>query len=121
VKLLIDMNLSPRWVEVLRTPDREVRHWSSIGELAAEDEVITTWARENGCVIMTQDLDFSAILFSSQQTSPSVVLLRTSETLGPAVQKRVQNAVDACASELEAGCLMIIDDRRVRIRMLPIA
>jgi predicted nuclease of predicted toxin-antitoxin system len=42
VRLLIDMNLSPLWVEALKGPGRDVRHWSSVGDVAAEDEVIVT-------------------------------------------------------------------------------
>jgi predicted nuclease of predicted toxin-antitoxin system len=69
---------------------------------------------------VTQDLDFSAILFSSHQNKPSVVLLRTLEALSSAVKARVRAAIETCASELDEGCLVIVDDRRVRVRLLPI-
>lgn len=31
MKLLVDMNLSPRWVKLLADADIEAIHWSSIG------------------------------------------------------------------------------------------
>ncbi len=35
MKLLIDMNLSPRWVSVLRAAGFAALHWSSVGPLDA--------------------------------------------------------------------------------------
>ena len=35
MKILIDMNLTPRWVEHLRIAQHEAIHWSSIGRVSA--------------------------------------------------------------------------------------
>jgi predicted nuclease of predicted toxin-antitoxin system len=32
MKLLIDMNLSPRWVKALAEAEIEASHWSSLGD-----------------------------------------------------------------------------------------
>lgn len=37
MKLLIDMNLSPDWVEVLATEGLEAVHWSKVGSSSAAD------------------------------------------------------------------------------------
>jgi predicted nuclease of predicted toxin-antitoxin system len=62
VKLLVDMNLSPRWVERLVRHGFEAVHWSTIGAATAPDVEILTWANEHHFVVITNDLDFSAIL-----------------------------------------------------------
>jgi predicted nuclease of predicted toxin-antitoxin system len=48
MKLLIDMNLSPKWVFVLKEAGLEAAHWSSIGRSDAPDYEILAYARSNG-------------------------------------------------------------------------
>lgn len=43
MNVLIDMNLSPQWCEILRAHGHEARHWSQIGDIRAGDEVILAW------------------------------------------------------------------------------
>jgi len=38
-----------------------------------------TWARDGGYVVLTGDLDFSALLATSSATGPSVVQVRTQD------------------------------------------
>ena len=58
MKLLVDMNLTPRWVAFLRKAGLECQHWAELGHPRATDRTITNWARENGFVILTNDTDF---------------------------------------------------------------
>lgn len=57
MKLLVDMNLPPAWIPVLRTAGHEAVHWSEIGEGSAKDTELMAWARQNEFVIFTHDLD----------------------------------------------------------------
>jgi predicted nuclease of predicted toxin-antitoxin system len=66
MKLLIDMNLSPRWVATLAAAGFETAHWSSLGEPDAADHEIMAFAAANGFVVVTHDLDFGAILAATQ-------------------------------------------------------
>ena len=52
MKILIDMNLPPRWVQVLAKAGWRAAHWSQVGALNASDREIMAWARENGYVII---------------------------------------------------------------------
>jgi predicted nuclease of predicted toxin-antitoxin system len=72
VKLLVDMNLSPSWVDRLARHGFEAVHWSTIGAATAPDVEIVTWANGHQFVV-TNDLDFSAILAATGGASPSVV------------------------------------------------
>lgn len=80
MKFLIDMNLSQDWINVLTQEGWEAVHWSSIGEHCATDESIMTWARAHGYVVVTHDLDFSALLAATRAIGPSVIQVRTQDT-----------------------------------------
>jgi predicted nuclease of predicted toxin-antitoxin system len=56
MKLLVDMNLSPRWVKTLLEAGIESSHWSSLGPANASDTEIMAFARTNGYVVLTHDL-----------------------------------------------------------------
>jgi hypothetical protein len=53
MKILLDMNLSPRWVETLQAEGWETLHWSQVGDPRASDDVIVGWARQHGFVVFT--------------------------------------------------------------------
>ena len=61
MRLLVDMNLSPRWVGVLAGAGIEAVHWSTLGANNASDSEIMAYARANDSIVLTHDLDFGAI------------------------------------------------------------
>lgn len=71
MKLLIDMNLSPDWNAAFAAANIESKHWSEIGDPRARDVVIMEYARANGFIVFTHDLDFGAILPLSQAEKPA--------------------------------------------------
>jgi predicted nuclease of predicted toxin-antitoxin system len=120
MKLLIDMNLSPRWVKTLAEAEIEASHWSSLGPANASDADIMSFARTHGYAVLTHDLDFSAILAATQDAKPSVVQIRAAdvrpETAGPVLIE----ALRQMAAQLEEGALLTIDPARARMRVLPL-
>jgi predicted nuclease of predicted toxin-antitoxin system len=74
MRLLIDMNLTPRWVQYLADAGHECSHWSDIGPITAPDAAICSCARECGFVLITNDLDFPQILAHTAEAKPSVIL-----------------------------------------------
>jgi len=120
MKLLIDVCLSPLWVEFLIAAGFECVHWSRIGECWASDAVILEYAAEHRFVVFTNDLDFGALLASRGVRRPSVVQIRTQDVLPSAVGDVVVRALRESAGAIEEGALVTIDVRRNRIRLLPI-
>jgi predicted nuclease of predicted toxin-antitoxin system len=108
VKLLIDMNLSPRWVDLLRSAGFEA-HWSTVGPPDAPDTTIMAFATTNGFVVLTSDLDFSAILAATQGAKPSVVQVRAGDVSPNAIGMLVIAALRQMATKLEDGALLSID------------
>jgi hypothetical protein len=45
MKLLIDMNLAPRWVEFLTRMSFQAAHWSAVGDAKALDADIMAYGR----------------------------------------------------------------------------
>jgi len=120
MKLLIDMNLSPLWVEFLASSGFDSIHWSEIGQPSAPDSQIMDYAAANELVVFTHDLDFGALLANRNSCQPSVIQIRTQDVLPAAIGQIVIRALRASRSQLEAGALVTVDPSRNRIRLLPI-
>ena len=88
---------------------------------AAPDVEICAYARENGHVLVTNDLDFPQILAHTAAAGPSVILLR-GEPLTPEVRATaLLSGIAECAGELDAGALLTIDwSGKPRARLLPL-
>ena len=114
------MNLSPSWIERLARHGFNAVHWSSIGAVTAPDSEILKWANEHEFVLITNDLDFSAILAAGAVTGPSVIQLRTQHLLSDAAVSIVVNALEAHREAIERGALLSIDEAGRRVRMLPL-
>jgi predicted nuclease of predicted toxin-antitoxin system len=121
VRLLIDMNLTPRWVPALAAAGHEATHWSVVGTANAPDWAICEYARERGFVLMTNDLDFPRILAHTLDNKPSIILLR-GEPLVPELRGQgVIRAITECSAELDAGAILTLDWLdRPRARLLPL-
>jgi len=120
MKFLVDMNLSPRWVDTLRAAGWKAEHWSSIGRGNELDSEIMRYAALNGYIVLTHDLDFSAILAATHGDRPSVVQVRTDDVSPSMVSTQLIAGLRNAEPELEAGALLTVSSSRVRIRMLPI-
>ncbi len=120
MKLLIDMNLSPRWVAVLVSSGFEAVHWSTLGAATAPDPEIMSFAKAAGYVVLTHDLDFGAILATTHGDKPSVVQIRAGNVNPDAIGHQVISALVQMTDELEAGALLTVDTSRMRVRMLPL-
>jgi predicted nuclease of predicted toxin-antitoxin system len=120
MKILIDMNLSPDWVVVFDRYNIEAIHWSNIGDPRELDVVIMEWARNNGYVVFTHDLDFGSLLATTGAETPSVIQVRTQDVLPASIENIVVSALNQFASELDSGALVIVDQAQSRVRILPI-
>jgi predicted nuclease of predicted toxin-antitoxin system len=120
MKILVDMNLSPDWVNFLGVAGHEAIHWSKIGSRSATDTELMAWAAENGYVVLTADLDFGAILAATKGTGPSVVQVRNDILTPGAIGGIVISALRQARQELIEGALISIDASRARLRVLPL-
>lgn len=78
------------------------------------------FARENGLIVFTHDLDFSAMLASTQAESPSVIQMRTQDVLSEDMTTKLIAVVQKYEAELTTGALITIDGTKSRLRILPL-
>jgi len=120
MRILIDMNLSPIWVIILKRHGFHAIHWSEVGKPNAPDEELFEWAIKNNHLIFTHDLDFGTLLAAAKTNCPSVLQTRTQD-ISP--EKQIKNVIAALtqfSSLISGGALITIDDLKARVRILPI-
>jgi predicted nuclease of predicted toxin-antitoxin system len=120
VKVLLDMNLSPGWVQVLEQAGIASVHWSQVGDPRAADATLMAWARANRYVVFTHDLDFGTLLAATHAEGPSVLQVRTDNTAPAVIGADVVRVLHLRREAFERGALVTIDKVRARVRILPI-
>ncbi len=120
VKILIDMNLSPDWVPLLSRHGWTAIHWSSVGDPRAVDREIMAWAVANEYIVFTHDLDFGTLLALTHAVGPSVIQVRGQDILPDHMGPLILAALRRHEADLESGSLLVVDEKRSRVRVLPI-
>jgi predicted nuclease of predicted toxin-antitoxin system len=77
-----------------------------VGDPRAEDSIIMEWARANGYVVFTHDLDFAAMLALTNAEAPSVIQARTQDVTPAHLETAVVAVLRDCEAALEAGALI---------------
>lgn len=114
------MNLPPSWTDFLRLNGHDAVHWSDVGDPRATDRTIMAWAAANDYVVFTHDLDFGELLALTHAAGPSVLQVRTPDVLPEHLAPIVIAAVHAHEADLKSGAIVVVDEYRSRVRVLPI-
>jgi predicted nuclease of predicted toxin-antitoxin system len=93
-RILVGMNLSTEWIPLLRAAGHDA--------------------------VFTHDLDFGSMLALSGADGPSVVQLRCLNVLPEAIGPLVLSLLKSYGSDIEQGALVVADERRQRVRILPL-
>jgi len=120
MKILIDMNLTPDWIPTLQKYGWECRHWSEIGDPRATDQVIMEWARTNGYVVLTHDLDFGAMLAATRADGPSVIQIRAQDVVPTRMETVLVKALQQFEMMLDTGAIVVVNQARARVTALPL-
>jgi predicted nuclease of predicted toxin-antitoxin system len=120
VRFLVDNALSPVLARRLREGGHDATHVRDYGFAGAEDEVVMELARREVRIIVTADNDFAALLAQSGESRPSIVLFKRASPYDPHEQAGLLLAeLTAFESELVSGCVLVLDETRLRVRLLP--
>jgi predicted nuclease of predicted toxin-antitoxin system len=88
--------------------------------VTAADAEILEFARVEGRIVLTQDLDFSMLVALSSYDQPSLITLRLSSAKPDVVTQRLLEVLPNLEQDLIEGSAISIDDNSIRIRKLPI-
>lgn len=120
MKILIDMNLSPEWVKEFLFHGIDAIHWTTIGRFDAPDILLMEWARKNNHIVFTHDLDFGTALALTNAEKPSVIQVQTQDVTVNNLCKMVISVLNEHQEVLMKDALIIIDEFKKRIRILPL-
>ena len=120
MRILADLHISPVTIRYLHSLGHDIIRTDALLPPNAPDEDIVGVAIKENRVILTQDMDFGAILASSHRDTPSLISIRLAF---PTVE-RVNSVLERVLPDLELavlnGVMATVEDHRVRQRNLPI-
>ena len=107
-------------MRVLQAAGHDAVHWSTVGDIRATDKQIMAWARQVERTVFTHDLDFGTLLALTRATGPSVIQVRTQDVTPAAIEGIVRVALHQFHAELDQGALLVVEESRRRVRVLPL-
>lgn len=120
MKILLDMNVPLKFLDLLTNKGIEALRWSDVGLPGAPDVEIVAYAKENEYIILTYDLDFSTILSITHDLKPSIIQIRTSVRDAQIAVDLIASALTMYESEMKKGSIMSINIKKARLRLLPL-
>jgi predicted nuclease of predicted toxin-antitoxin system len=119
VPILADMNIAPVTVVALREAGWDAVRVSERLPVNATDSEILELARREGRALITQDLDFSALLALGGHNRPSLLTLRLKASDPASISRKLLEILPLVRTRRATGAAITVDDVSVRIRELP--
>lgn len=118
LRILLDQNIPPLVCDFVRgrKPSWEVRHVNDVGLRGATDDAIFRWAQIEGSVVITFDEDFADARMYPTGSHAGVIRLRVWPTTIENTEAALARLFDSVADEELRGSLVIVHQRRIRIR-----
>lgn len=121
LRLIADVHISPITVATLQQQGYDVLRVTEVLPATAADAEILELARVENRIVLTQDLDFSALVALGGYVQPSLITLRLASAQPDLVPRRLLEVLPQLVPILAAGAAVTVEDDAVRYRKLPIA
>lgn len=116
-KLLTDENVSPRVVTFLRDKGFDILDVKESGMNGTSDQKLLDLAFKEQRFVVTHDSDFGTLAINNQQPCYGVLYLRLTVPAATNVIKALAVLI-TMNPELSSGSLVVIDESRIRVRLL---
>ncbi len=120
MRFLADMGISQKSVAWLRAEGHDTVHLRDEQLQRLPDAEILEKAKKENRIILTCDLDFTALLAASQSSLPSVILFRLEDERPDNINRRLFTVISESSIALQSGAVISVDERKHRVRLLPI-
>ena len=121
IKLLIDNALSPLVADKLREKGYDVVHVREINMQKASDREIFERAFKEDRVLISDDTDFSYLLYTWNKNKPSLILFRKGHHRPQDQIEILVKHLPEFKKEIEQASIIVFEKNRVRIRKLPLS
>ncbi|MEW6163287.1 MAG: DUF5615 family PIN-like protein [Nitrospirota bacterium] len=118
LKFIADIHISPLTVKALQNKGYDIVRITDKLLATASDNEIVQLAYQEQAVIITQDLDFSAIIAKSGLNGPSVISLRVAGAKPDIVTRILITVLPLIEADLIEGAIISIDEKEYRIKKL---
>ena len=116
MKFLANMGISPVTVAFLRKLGYEAVRLPDVGLERRSDADVIAYAKHQGHVVLTFDLDYPALLALNPSSRASAIILRTMIAEPEWINQRLGETLPLLADALTDGAIVVVEDYRVRVR-----
>jgi len=116
VKFLADMGVSPITVGFLRKLGHEAVRLPDVGLERRSDADVIAFAMRQGQVVLTFDLDYPALLALNPASRVSAIIFRTMSAEPEWINQRLGETLPLMTEALTEGAIVVVEDRRIRVR-----
>lgn len=114
----LDENIPPIVADLLRESGHDVRTVFDQGLRSCSDPQVIAACQDEGRALLSLDLDFSNILIFPPERYAGLIVLRLRKPGPHAVASLVRRLLPHLATVPVAGRLWIVDEQRIRVRLV---
>lgn len=114
------MGVDIRVAKALAGQGHDVVHLSEQALHLASDDFIFRKAWSENRILVTYDMGFNTIAYLTRKKRVSIVLFRLQKAKYDQLIQRLETVISTCGEVFSEGCLVVVDEKRHRVRRLPI-
>lgn len=120
MKFLLDMGISPKSADFLRSLGYDAVHLLDEGLGQLPDPGILEKAHFEGRILLTHDLGFGELVAARGMQLPSVIIFRLNNMKPEQVNRYLREIVSKHQSTLMQGVIISVSEGKIRVHYLPL-